>query len=319
MTLKVTDNGDETDEVSHEVTTVANVAPAAAFTFSKADLAVSFTSTASDSDGTIASYEWEFGDGGTSTAASPNKTYAAAGTYQVKLTVTDNDGATKVVTDSVTVTAPTQIAFDNFDRTVDNGWGTAEVGGAWTTSSTASNFAVAGGDATIRMATGSGPAAYLNSQAVVKRDVELQSSVSYDKPGTGGGMYTSFIARRNGTTDYRTVVRVTATAVTVQIQRTVGGTATVLGSTATLSGGTLAANNSVQVKFRVVTVGNSTTLQAKVWRTSPDEPTAWNVTTTDSTAGLQTAGGVGVYSYLSGSATNGPVVAKFAEFVVRPV
>ena len=312
----MTDNGGATDTVSHDVTTVANVAPTASFSYTKSNLAVSFTSTASDSDGTIASYAWDFGDNTSSTAANPNHTYGAANTYTVKLTVSDSDGATKVVTDTVTVTAPTQLAADDFIRTVNNGWGSADLGGAWTTSGTASNFNVAGGSATIKMATGSGPSVYLNS--VSARDVQLESSVSYDKAGTGGGMYTSFVARRNGTSDYRAVVRVTATAVTVQVQRTVGGTATVLGSTATLAGGDLAANNSVQVKFQA-TGNGTTTLRAKIWRTGDDEPTAWSVTTTDSTAALQTSGATGLYSYLSSSSINGPVTAKFDQFVVTPI
>lgn len=314
--LTVTDNGGETDEVLHDVVTVANVAPTAAFTQTINDLVVSFnSSTSSDSDGTIASRAWTFGDGGTSTATNPSHTYAAAGTYTVKLTVTDNDGATDAKEAQIEVTAPSQIAADNFNRTVNNGWGAADLGGSWTTSGTASNFSVAGGTGRIRMATGSGPGSYLNG--VSARDVEVQSSVNYDKAGTGGGTYSSFIARRNGTTDYRAVIRVTATAVTVQIQRTVGGTATVLGNTVTLPGGPLAADSTLNVKFQAVGA-NSTTLRAKVWRADATEPTAWTVSTTDSTAALQVAGGVGLYSYLSGSATNGPIVARFAEFVVRP-
>ncbi len=60
-----------------------------------AGTAVSFSSVgSSDPDGSIASYSWNFGDGGTSTAANPTHTYAAAGTYNVSLTVTDNLGAT---------------------------------------------------------------------------------------------------------------------------------------------------------------------------------------------------------------------------------
>ncbi len=53
-----------------------------------AGVAVSFSSAgSSDSDGTIASYSWTFGDGGTSSAANPTHAYTTAGTYDVSLTV----------------------------------------------------------------------------------------------------------------------------------------------------------------------------------------------------------------------------------------
>jgi PKD repeat protein len=48
-----------------------------------------------------------FGDKTSSTSTSPSHTYAAAGTYSVKLTVTDDHGAQHSTTKSVTVTAPT--------------------------------------------------------------------------------------------------------------------------------------------------------------------------------------------------------------------
>ncbi|MEG3788676.1 M4 family metallopeptidase [Lysobacter sp. CCNWLW3] len=80
-----------------------NAAPVANFSAAVSGLSVAFTDTSTDSDGTIASRSWNFGDGTTSTATNPSKTYATAGTYTVTLTVTDDDGATNTKTSSVTV------------------------------------------------------------------------------------------------------------------------------------------------------------------------------------------------------------------------
>ena len=83
----------------------ANTAPVANFTSSASGLTVAFTDTSTDSDGSIASRSWNFGDGTTSSTANPSKTYSAAGTYTVTLTVTDDDGATHTKTGSVTVSS----------------------------------------------------------------------------------------------------------------------------------------------------------------------------------------------------------------------
>ncbi|MBA8887488.1 PKD repeat protein [Dokdonella fugitiva] len=80
-----------------------NVPPVANFGVTTSGLTANFTDSSTDSDGTIASRAWTFGDGGTSTATNPSHTYASAGTYSVSLTVTDNGGATNTKTSSVTV------------------------------------------------------------------------------------------------------------------------------------------------------------------------------------------------------------------------
>jgi len=86
----------------------ANVAPAAEangpYTVNEGT-AVNFSSAgSSDSDGTIASYAWNFGDGNTSIQANPTHTYAA-GNYTATLTVTDNGGLTGNDQATVTVNA----------------------------------------------------------------------------------------------------------------------------------------------------------------------------------------------------------------------
>jgi endonuclease/exonuclease/phosphatase family metal-dependent hydrolase len=69
-------------------------------------LNVNFSSSASDPDGSITSYSWNFGDGGTSSSANPSHTYSA-GSFTASLTVTDNSGAT--ATKSVTINVSAQV------------------------------------------------------------------------------------------------------------------------------------------------------------------------------------------------------------------
>ena len=108
VTLTVTDNRGGKSSVTKQVTAIApNVLPSAAFTHNIANLAATFdASTASDPDGTIANYGWEFGDGATATGKTAARSYAAAGTYTVKLTVTDNRGGSATTTRQVTATSP---------------------------------------------------------------------------------------------------------------------------------------------------------------------------------------------------------------------
>lgn len=68
-----------------------------------APLAVSFSSAGSyDPDGTVVSYDWDFGDGTTSTAMNPVKTYSTPGTYVASLVVKDNSGLASAA-DTVTI------------------------------------------------------------------------------------------------------------------------------------------------------------------------------------------------------------------------
>jgi len=85
-----------------------NQPPVANFTFNPANPVVNETVTfnASDSydpDGTIANYEWEFGDGDTGTGEVTTHAYSSPGDYTVNLTVTDDDGTTNTTSKVVTV------------------------------------------------------------------------------------------------------------------------------------------------------------------------------------------------------------------------
>lgn len=80
-----------------------NIPPHADFTFTTNLLQATFTDTSTDSDGSVVSWAWDFGDTGTSTLQNPVHTFAANGNYSVTLTVTDNEGATDPVTKTVQV------------------------------------------------------------------------------------------------------------------------------------------------------------------------------------------------------------------------
>jgi PKD repeat protein len=102
-TLTVTDEGGLSDSVSTPVlvgtsTDVGdNKLPIALITANKdsgpAPLSVSFDgSQSNDPDGSIAKYEWNFGDGSSATGVSPQHTFAKPAVYTVTLKVTDNKG-----------------------------------------------------------------------------------------------------------------------------------------------------------------------------------------------------------------------------------
>jgi PKD repeat protein len=67
---------------------------------------ITFTATGSfDPDGSVASYTWFFGDGSSASGATVSRTYTAAGTYTVTLTVVDNLGASSTAQTTATVTS----------------------------------------------------------------------------------------------------------------------------------------------------------------------------------------------------------------------
>ncbi|WP_457254095.1 PKD domain-containing protein [Pedococcus sp. P5_B7] len=289
-----------------------NQPPTASFTWSAAGLSASFDgSGSSDQDGSVTGYSWNFGDGTpTGNGVTPSHTYAAPGTYTAQLTVTDNQGATSSTTRQVTVAAASVIAIDTFNRTVAGGWGQADTGGTWTLTTAASNFAVGNGAGTMLLAASSGPSAYLTSTSA--RDVDLRTTLGFDKPATGGGVYASAVVRRVGTSDYRVKVRVTGADTTAYLARTVGGVETILTSVP-LPGVVVAAGDALSLRVQAVG-GGTTTLNGKVWKANTAEPTAWTTTTTDSTASLQSPGAVGLYAFLSGSATNSPITLSVPDF-----
>jgi PKD repeat protein len=109
VTLTVTDNEGATDVETQTVTVVVNTPPTAGFTSACSAAVCTFTSTSTDvAPGTIATYAWTFGDGGTASVSNPTHSYAVTSPreFTVTLTVTDSDGATDSETQTIAVAPP---------------------------------------------------------------------------------------------------------------------------------------------------------------------------------------------------------------------
>ncbi|EFW93255.1 poly(3-hydroxybutyrate) depolymerase [Haladaptatus paucihalophilus DX253] len=123
-----------------------NTAPTAAAGATPSSPAVGETVTfdasqSSDSDGSIASYDWAFGDGASASGATVTHSYGSSGEYTVTVTVTDDDGAT--ATDSVTVTVGS--GFSGYCGTAYN-YEHGDAGRAYQDTSTGAYYAVGSDD-----------------------------------------------------------------------------------------------------------------------------------------------------------------------------
>ena len=119
VSLRVTDSGGSVRTVSHDIT-VNNRPPQPAFGLSASDVdsgaPVTFSSSSTDPDGSIASYEWDFDGNGTTdaTGATVSRSFAHSGTPSVTLTVTDNEGAKRSTSHQVAVRNRPPTAAFNF-------------------------------------------------------------------------------------------------------------------------------------------------------------------------------------------------------------
>ncbi|KQT02338.1 hypothetical protein ASG23_03125 [Cellulomonas sp. Leaf395] len=324
VTVTVVDDDGGTDQASGSaVVSAPNKLPTAAIAVSGPPaLAVSVNgSGSSDPDGTISTYQWTFGDGGTATGPTATHQYLATGTYPITLTVTDNRGGVDTETVSVSVVAPPGpviLAADAFERTVADGFGTADVGGAWTT--TAGATSVGSGTGAMRMgAAGSVVSARL--PGVTSTSLREQVTVTLDKRPAGSGGWVLVRGRIvDGAGEYRLKIALSSGGgVSARLFRTnTAGAETAVSDSVTATGVSYNAGTVLAAAFEVV--GTSpTTLRAKVWNAAQAEPSAWLVQATDATAELQGAGHTGLAALLSSSASNAPVVARFDSYRITAV
>lgn len=262
-------------------------------------------SASSDADGDLPlQYDWTFGDGTVGTGATPSHTYAATGTYDVTLTVTDSRGLASLPA-SATVTigpeSPDDLVVDRFSRTETNGWGYAEVGGFWFTGggSNATAFEANGAQGLI-VAHDKSPRNVvaregygLNVSGIISFSIDLMP----DDPSRFYQIQT--YARRNdlvtdGEDYYRYRVRAFGDGrMDLRIEKDVAGTLTWLTSNTKIAV-VWEPGAKYWIRWECLGTDPSTFISMTVWRDGTAEPTAPQLSATVAEPLLDVSGTTGV-------------------------
>ncbi|MDJ0349986.1 hypothetical protein [Cryobacterium sp. PH29-G1] len=197
-------------------------------------------------------------------------------------------------------------AQDAFGRSVGSGLGTADTGGKWANLSPSSNYSVADGVA--RFTIEPGRIAGAGLLAVSQTDVDLSVTATLTSQGTPATIIV--VGRKVGSNEYRASLQYSVAGdVTLRIA---GAANRTLASTSA-TGVTDAVGAPLRVRMQVVGV-SPTVIAAKVWKAGSAEPTAWQVSVSDSASALQSRGYVAL-ALLPGVSTT-PATATFDELVV---
>lgn len=126
VTLKaLSDNGSNTTTQTINIVQPTN--PLSSFSFSGGNCIAPCTVTFTNNSTNATSYQWDFGDGGTSNVKNPTKTYFQSGTYIVTLKAINSNGQFNISSKTVTIANPPQnltinkITINNFPLTDSNG------------------------------------------------------------------------------------------------------------------------------------------------------------------------------------------------------
>ena len=154
------------------------------------------------------------------------------------------------------------------------------MGGSWTVSGAASRFSVASGTGR-QTITAPGTTADTMLTSVSSTATDLRLTIAWSRTASAGTLYASVLPRRvSSTNDYRCkIVASSNGAMQLILVRRVSNAETTIGS-ATISGLTLAANQTYNVACRAAPSGNATQLTGKLWRSGTSEPANWQVSAT---------------------------------------
>lgn len=200
-------------------------------------------------------------------------------------------------------------ASDSFNRTVASGWGAADSGGKWLSATGQDRVNGSSGNLDIKAGQG-----FSNSlSGFGARTTTMQIALSLSKLPTGGDVYTYVTPRQAGKNEYRLKIKISPNgAVRIDAVRVVNGAETTLQQVA--GGFTAKAGATINVKTSLSGT-DKTTFAAVVWPSGSAVP-ANQISTTDATSALQTAGTVALGGYVSGAATGTPLTVRFDNLKV---
>jgi hypothetical protein len=201
--------------------------------------------------------------------------------------------------------------LDDFNRTSSSSWGSADTGGTWTLTGTASNYNVAPSWGTISTTANGSRDAYLASATV--QDTDFYFRFKFDKVPTGTGALSvkALVRRVDSSNSVLAIVRVKPSGnMTVALDKFIGGFTTP-GSEVDLG---FAPSTSDTYHLRVRANGTSPiALTARCWRDGTAEPNTWHSSISVSDAAVQTSGAFGISTFLSSGITNAPVTLSIGS------
>lgn len=214
----------------------------------------------------------------------------------------------KVGGEVITATACTSSVLDTFTRSVTDGWGTPNVGAAWTNSGgAATDFDVTGTAGTHTMTTVN--VSRRSDIPQVVADFDLIVDVASNDLASGGSQFVGLMARVADSNNLYTarVEFTTTAAVVLTIRKRVGGVETELGTFTT--GLTHVAGTFYRLRFQ----GVGSTLRARIWAvTAVEQESVWHVQVTDTA--LTATGGLGVRSILAAANTDVNPIMSYDNF-----
>ena len=319
FTVKLTvSDGHLSDSITHSVAIEEpNGAPVAKFGSEVHGFGVNFDAgESSDPDGDDLTYAWEFGDQTTGTGKTPTHTYGTAGTFTVKLTVSDGH-LSDSITHTVTIEAPPGediVATDTFQRSITNGWGVADEGGAWTVTGGSAAFSVSAGKGRVSLKPGDTREARLTSVSGDNALIDLQ--ISSDVLANGGTGSITVIGRQVGSALYASRLRFEPGGVVrVYLVRNSGSETYLAGGASYVLPGTYTAGKVVNLRLSV-TGTSPTKIASKAWYEGSAVPAEWQLQATDSTSALQAPGWVGIRHAMSSVSTNPTTVFSYDNLAV---